>query len=449
MNMNIRSINFFKISSSALLLAGMTSAPSTTQAATESEYEQRLQEFEQRLDRMEQSAPLSSSSTYGIGKQVTGNAFNPAISVIIDGVYADYKNDPEDYALPGFALGGEAGLAPQGFSLGHSEIVLSNNIDDKFYGQFTLAIIEHEGELEIELEEAFFETLALGYGFTIRGGRFYSGLGYLNQQHQHQWNFQDAPLIYRGLFGNQYLDDGIRVSYVAPTDLFFEIGGEAFTGHKFPAGGEHEGLDSLVGFVNLGGDIGTSHSWQTGVSYWQADNIAREYGGHAHGHAGDEEVPHFEGDSTTIGLNAVYKWAPDGNYRDQNFKLQFEYFQRDDKGNIELEGSDPLEESSLDGSQDGWYLQGIWQFTRGGRVGARYDAVDSDNNGSDPDVLDEAGLLNNGHKPERVSLMTEWVPSEFSRIRLQYNKDDSYQVSDDQIFLQYTFSIGAHGAHAF
>jgi hypothetical protein len=45
--------------------------------------------------------------------------------------------------------------------------------------------------------------------------------------------------------------------------------------------------------------------------------------------------------------------------------------------------------------------------------------------------------------------MAEWVPSEYSRIRLQYNRDDSYQISDDQFYLQYTFSIGAHGAHAF
>ena len=438
-----------KKSSSALLLAGMTSAPCTLQAATETEYEQRLEDLEQRLGRVEQSAP--SSSTYGSGRQVTGNAFNPAVSVIIDGVYASYKNNPEEYNIPGFPLGGEAGLAPEGFSLGHSEITLSNNIDDKFYGQFTLAIAEHEGAVEVELEEAFFETLALGHGFTIRGGRFYSALGYLNQQHPHAWDFHDAPLIYRGLFGYQYFDDGIRASFVAPTDLFFEVGAEALTGNKYPAGGEHNKLDSVVGFVNLGGDIGDSHSWQAGVSYWQVDNVAREYGGHAHGHEADHagETPHFEGDSKTMGLNAIYKWAPDGNYRDQHVKLQFEYFARDDDGVIELEGSDPLEESSLEGRQDGWYLQGIWQFTRGWRVGARYDAVDSDNKGSDPDVLDEAGLLNNGHKPKRVSLMTEWVPSEFSRIRLQYNRDDSYQESDDQVFLQYTFSIGAHGAHTF
>ena len=64
-------------------------------------------------------------------------------------------------------------------------------------------------------------------------------------------------------------------------------------------------------------------------------------------------------------------------------------------------------------------------------------------------TLDEAGLLSNGHSPRRASVMAEWVPSEYSRLRLQYNRDDSYRLSDNQVYLQYTFSIGAHGAHAF
>jgi len=431
-----------------LVSTSLFAAVSTSSNA--SDVEVRLQELENRLDQMSQSAPAGSS--YGSGRQVTGNAFNPAISVIIDGVYASYSNKPDDYNIPGFALGGEAELAPEGFSLGHSEINISNNIDDKFYGQFTLAIAEHDGEVEVELEQAFFETLALGNGFTIRGGRFYSALGYLNQQHPHAWDFQDAPLVYRGMFGNQYFDDGIRASFIAPTDLFLEIGVEGFAGNKYPAGGEHDGLDSMVGFVNLGGDVGTDHSWQAGFSYWQADNIAREYGGHAHAHEAEEggvETPHFQGDSDVLGLNAIYKWSPNGNYRDRFVKLQFEYFKREDEGVVELEGSDPLEQTILDGSQDGWYLQGVWQFTRGWRAGLRYDALDSDNTGSDEGVLDEAGLLADGHDPRRISVMAEWVPSEYSRIRLQYNKDDSYQVTDDQLFLQYTFSIGAHGAHTF
>jgi len=429
------------------IMCALLSHSAVALSTTDETINKKLQALEQRLQTIEDEKTATSSSRSST-KQVSNSGFNPAISVILDGVYASYKNNPDDYALPGYALGGEAELAAEGFSLGHSEITLSNNIDDKFYGQFTIAIAEHDNEIEVELEEAFFETLSLGNGLAIRGGRFFSGIGYLNQQHEHAWDFYDAPLIYRGLFGNQYVDDGVRVSFVAPTDLFLELGAEAFAGKKFPAGGEPGNIGSWTAFANLGGDVGVSHSWQAGLSYWNAEKIEREYGSHAHG-AAAVEVPLFAGDSDIVGLNAVYKWAPNGNYRDQNFKLQFEYFKRDDDGTLTLLDSNPLETSTLNSEQDGWYLQAVWQFAREWRAGLRYDALDSDAQGGDSDVLDEAGLLANGHKPERSSVMAEWVPSEFSRIRLQYNRDESYQQADDQVFLQYTFSIGAHGAHAF
>lgn len=406
----------------------------------------KLQNLEQRLQAVEDKKSQDPVSRLNAGR-VSSNNYNPAISVILDGVYASYNNNPNNYSMPGYALGGEAGLAVEGFSLGHSEITLSNNIDDKFFGKFTLAVAEHDGAIEVELEEAFFETLALGNGFTLRGGRFYSALGYLNQQHEHAWDFYDAPLIYRGLFANQYFDDGVRLSFIAPTDLYLELGAEIFAGDKYPAGGSDSNIGSWVSFINLGGDINTSHSWQAGVSYWSADKIEREYA--SHDHAGTAEVPMFAGDSRIIGLNAIYKWAPDGNYREQNVKLQFEYFDRDENGGLTLLNSSPLEASTLNSAQYGWYTQVIWQFVRAWRVGIRYDMIDSDNTGSDTAVLDEAGLLSNGHSPTRTSLMAEWVPSEYSRIRLQYNRDDSYPVTDDQLFLQYTFSIGAHGAHTY
>jgi len=416
------------------------------------ELNKKLDEYEQRIESLErkdaESARAESEAREYSRRKTANNLFNPAISVIIDGVYASYKNDPADYHIPGFALGGEAGLAPEGFSLGHSEIVFSNNIDDKFYGQFTLAIAEHENEIEVELEEAFFETLSLGGGFTIRGGRFYSAIGYLNQQHEHAWDFKDAPLVYRALFGNQYFDDGLRVSVIMPTDLLLEVGAEAFSGRQYPAGGDHSGVGSWTAFTNIGGDIGVSHSWQAGLSYMSADAIKREYGVHTHADA-TAEIPLFSGDSKVVGANAVYKWAPDGNYRERNVKLQFEYFARDESGEITLLNSSPLETSTLDSKQDGWYLQAVWQLARHWATGVRYDMLDSDNSGSDADVLAEAGLLSNGHTPERISLMAEWLPSEYSRVRLQYNRDDSYQVPDDQVYLQYTFSIGSHGAHAF
>lgn len=440
--------NFYMNSAVSIALCASASISQAETEETQDDMLLRVQTLEQRIQDMEAAQSKDQRSGLSPGRRVSDNAYNPAISVILDGVYASYKNNPEDYSLPGYTLGGEAGLAAEGFSLGHSEITMSNNIDDKFYGQFTVAIAEHEGEVEVELEEAFFETLALGSGFTIRGGRFYSAIGYLNQQHEHAWDFYDAPLIYRGLFGNQYLDDGMRVSFIAPTDMFLELGSEVFAGNKFPAGGEHSGVGSWSAFVNVGGDISISHSWQAGISYWNADDISREYSSHSHGGAA-VEVPLFEGDSDIVGLNAVYKWAPNGNYRDQNFKLQFEYFKRDDEGDMTLQDSSPLETSTLSSKQDGWYLQGIWQFAREWRVGLRYDTVDSDNKGSDSEVLEEVGLASAGYTPQRSSIMTEWVPSEYSRIRLQYNRDESYQVADDQVYLQYTFSIGAHGAHAY
>lgn len=428
--------------------------------AVRRQYEARIKALEAGLQKAQENAGTARAKTEEIeatvaqiqpaaSTQTNANSLNPALSVILDGTYASYKNDPDAYRLPGFAQGEEAGLTREGLSIGHSEVTASANIDNLFFGQLTAAIADHDNQTEVELEEAFFETTGLSHGFTLRGGRFFSALGYLNQQHEHAWDFADAPLIYRGLFGNQYRDDGVQLRWVAPTDLLVEIGGEVFSGAKFPAGGEHSDIGSWTAFANLGGDIWISHSWQAGLSYWSANVDDRaDGGGHDHGGA-VLETPVFSGDSDIVGASFIYKWAPDGNPARRNFKLQLEYFTRDEDGAIRLDGSDPFESSSYRGDQDGYYVQGIYQFMPRWRAGVRYDQVDSDNRGGDRTVLDEAGLLAWGGDPKRYSAMLEWVPSEFSRIRLQYNLDKSLPDTDNQIFLQYTFSLGAHGAHPF
>ena len=361
---------------------------------------------------------------------------------------AQLSHEPDDYELPGFSLGGEAGLGEQGFSVGHSELIMDANIDDKFYGKMTLALADHDGATEVELEEAFIQTLGLGYGLTAKGGRFFSELGYLNKQHAHYWDFSDAPLVYRGLFGNQLIDDGLQMTWVAPTDTFLQLGVEMLSGSRFPAAGADNGIGATTVFMDVGGDVGLEHSWQLGLSHWQSNGIEdRESGGHAHGAA--TEVPSFSGDSQISAIDLVYKWAPEGNARDQNLKLQFEYFDRHEEGDIVMEGSAPLESSTYDGNQSGWYAQAVYQMTPQWRTGIRYDQLDSDNRGSDLDVLGEAGLDNEGLKPKRTSAMIAWLPSEYSQLRLQYNRDDSYERSGDQLILQYTMSLGSHGAHQF
>lgn len=387
---------------------------------------------------------MMSSASLAVAQQ---KSFNPDISLIIDGRYASYSNTT-DYALPGFMLGGEAGRGEQGLHLGHNELIISGDIDDLFFGKLTTAIADHEGETEIELEEAFIETRGLGAGFTIKAGRFFSELGYLNSHHAHTWDFADAPLIYRGLFGNQIKDDGVSVSWLAPTDLYLKLGAEVLRGGLYPAGGASKGgVGAHTLYMKLGGDVGASHSWQFGVSHWQASITDKQAG--VHDHAGVAEIPTFAGDSKVHAIDFVWKWAPQGNSREQNFKLQAEYFQREEDGNIELVNSSPLETSTYTGKQRGWYLQGVYQFMPRWRVGLRYDALTSDNNGSDTAVLDEAGLISNGHEPRRSTLMVDYSRSEYSRLRLQLARDESYADADNILTLQYVMSLGAHGAHKF
>lgn len=424
-------------------------------------YEQRIQALENRLEAAEKKATHANSKVKQIEETVTKsstsksafktqNSFNPAISLILDGRYASFSNNPEEYELPGFALGGESGLGEEGFSLGHTELVASANIDDKFYGQASLALHDHEGSSEVELEEAFIQTIGLGNGVTVKGGRFFSAMGYLNEQHEHAWDFADAPLIYRGLFGNQLRDDGLQVSYIAPTDTFLQLGAEAFKGSSFPAGGESDNVGAWTAFANIGGDIGVEHSWLFGLSHWQANDIdGRTSGGHAHEGEDEEETPSFSGKSKINAVDFVYKWAPNGNPSQQNFKFQVEYFDRREEGVITMLNSDPLEATRYDGEQNGWYAQAVHQFKPQWRVGLRYDQLDSNNSGADTDILEEAGLDNEGHTPKRYSAMVEWLPSEFSRIRLQFNRDQSYEDTDNQLFLQYTHSLGSHGAHQY
>ncbi len=102
------------------------------------------------------------------------------------------------YSRAGFPVVGEGGPGPNGFSLGESEVLLSANIDDKFYGQLTLAIESEDGEDHLGVEEAYIDTTGLPGGVTLRMGRFYSNIGYLNSRHTHTDSFFDRPLALPG-----------------------------------------------------------------------------------------------------------------------------------------------------------------------------------------------------------------------------------------------------------
>ena len=150
--------------------------------------------------------------------------------------------------------GGEIGPGEGSFSLGESEMTLAASVDPYFTAQLTAAIT---GEDEIEVEEAFFRTLSLPAGFVAKGGRFFSGFGYLNEVHAHAWDFADQPLVYQAFFGNQRAQDGVQLKWIAPTDLFIELGAETGNGDAFPGTRERgNGLNGTTLFGHVGGDLG-------------------------------------------------------------------------------------------------------------------------------------------------------------------------------------------------
>jgi len=366
-----------------------------------------------------------------------GNAFNPSLGVIFEGGAWSYGQDPDDWSIPGFALGGESGPAPEGFAIGETEIDISANVDDKFTAALTLPVAIEDGDAGIEIEEAWIETMTLPAGLSARFGRMFSEVGYLNDKHAHSWDFADMPLPYRALLGNQYIDDGMRLAWVAPTDLYLQLDGAILRGDGYPFGGAgHSGFGTHTLRARLGSDVGLSNSWQAGLSWLSGTAIERVSGG-------EDEPLLFSGDVDLWIADFVWKWAPDGNWRARNLKFAMEYIQRSERGRYGLPAGDEL---PWDIDQQGWYAETVYQFLPRWRLGLRYDTL----SGDDPGPAYWGTALEPGASdPQRYSLMTDWSNSESSRLRLQYIRDQVSDSSDDQFGLQYIFSIGAHGAHSF
>jgi len=188
------------------------------------------------------------------------NAFNPAISAVLEGVYSNLSQDPNRYALSGFGLNDDVSPGKRGLGLGESEFTLAANVDTRFSGSLTVALTP---ENTVSVEEAYGLVNGLANGVVPKFGRFFSGIGYLNEQHQHAWDFYDAPLAYQTFLGGQYGTDGAQIKWLAPTDQFLEFGAEIGNGDSFPGSARNRnGIGAADVFVHTGGDVGDSHSWR-------------------------------------------------------------------------------------------------------------------------------------------------------------------------------------------
>lgn len=428
--------------------------------ALRSGYETRISALEQRLRLAEAAAaaPPATPATLAVAAPAVAaspepvaaaaggaNGFNPAISLILSGLYQGSSQDPAHYAISGFQLPseGEAGPGSRGFSLAESELGLAANIDPWWRGAANISL---SGDNTLSVEEAYVQTTALGNGLSLKGGRFFSGVGYLNSAHSHTWDFVDNPLAYQAMLGTQYGDDGVQLHWLAPLDQYVELGFELGRGRSYPGtDSSRNGAGMWALTAHTGGDVGDSSSWRAGLSVLNAK--ATDQALQTTNAAGDSVSNSFNGKTRVLVADALWKWAPGGNATRTNFKLQGEYLQSTRTGELAYDLDGANRSDAMRAVQSGWYVQGIYQFMPSWRVGLRTERLDA----GTPDYgANTAELAGTGYRPSKNSLMLDFNPSEFSRWRLQLAQDKSREgVNDKQVSLQYQMSLGAHGAHSY
>jgi hypothetical protein len=431
-------------------------------------YESRLQALEQRVKAAEAAAtsatpgpaaPVATAvpvapaaatvqgapATPAVASSGGANAFNPSMSLILSGVYTRTSQDPATYAISGFQLPTDAGVGPgtRGFSLAESELGFAASIDPWLRGAANVSL---HPDNTVSVEEAYIQTTSLGNGVSLKAGRFFSGIGYLNPQHSHTWDFVDNPLAYQTMLGTQYGDDGVQLTWLAPLDRYIELGAELGRGRSFPGTGTGRNGAGMAALTShIGGDVGDSHSWRTGLSVLSAK--ANDQSLAATNAAGAAVTNAFSGSTRVWVVDAVWKWAPNGNATRTNFKLQGEYLRSTRSGSLVYDVGNADSLGAYRAAQSGWYLQGIYQFMPRWRVGLRTERLDP----GTPDYgLNATAFAASGYRPYKNTLMLDFNPSEFSRVRLQFARDRSRQGrADNQLFLQYQMSLGAHGAHSY
>jgi len=334
------------------------------------------------------------------------------------------------------------GLRDKGLGLGHSDLLARGTLGRQFSAEGVVSVATHEGHVEAGVEKLFVQTRTLPAGLQMRLGRFASQVGYLNEQHPHADDFVERPVLYRAFLGHHYFDDGVRLNWTAPTPFFLQLGAETFTGRRLSPEASHApraGVSTLS--LKFGGDLGAHQAWQAGASLLRNQRAASDP--HEHEEAADHlmhgaEAGHAHGAAFTGRrlelFDLAWKWAPNGNARQQQWRVVLE--------SARLSG---LPQHALEGRRHhGQSLAVVWRFRPDWEVGMRQDRLRAAF--AHEDHADEAAL-------NERSAMLVYKPSHKQSLRLQWTaqrKAQGFEVgARPLVALQYVVAFGAHGAHAF
>ncbi|MCY0967327.1 hypothetical protein [Parathalassolituus penaei] len=326
------------------------------------------------------------------------------------------------WQIPGVMMGGHASAYTQGVALDETSLRLNYRTLEQAYA--SIKVGSHGGS-ELSLENAF-----LGQSWqwqdvpvSAEAGQMTAFFSPYNHMHPSTDAFSLAPLGYTALLGGHVQEAGVRLM-AGDTAEGFSSGVETYQGSAYPAAGSG-GLHTL--FVRYAGESDVL-DWQ--IQGWglnahannrQDDRSASS----SHSHSGTSSTAfsgYFDGDSRASGLLLGLGWLmADG----QRLELRSEYLQMALSGSVRDSGA--TRQIEVQGDYRSWLLEPRFSWGEHS-VAGRFERLMLDNTLTGSAVAslgEEAGLINDGHNPQRLSLAWNWQYNHSTGLRLEWMKDQA------------------------
>lgn len=405
-------------------------------------YEQQINALERRLEGLESKSDANAVAAPAVPPPSnTPSGARSGFQVGLTGLFAAGGSSVDNDALENLQAGAHD-PNQNGFTVQNVELSIGGTVDPYFDAQANIIFqIDADGETVVELEEAFLTTRSLPWGLQVKGGQYFTEFGRQNPQHPHTWAFVDQPVVLSRFFGGDGLrSQGARVAWLMPADWYSEL----YVGIQNPKGetvssflnapGEDIGGHTLIDRdARNFGDLLYTARWLNGFDV--SDTVSMNLG--VSGLWG----PNASGmttDTAIYGADLYLKWQPA--YTQRGFPFVSWHTEVLERRYEAGDPGDPAQETLKD---RGLFTQALWGFKPGWVAGLRWEYATADGDTAADPLRDTR---------KRLSPNLTWYPTEYSKLRLQYNRDWTEHLPEktaDSLWLQWEFNLGGHAAHVF
>jgi hypothetical protein len=335
----------------------------------------------------------------------------------------------------------------RGFTIPNTELTLDGAVDPYFKGFSNIVFkIDGKGETGVELEEAYVLTTSLPANLQLKAGQFFIEFGRQNSQHPHAWSFLDQPVVMSRMFGSDGLrSQGLRLSWLAPTPWYSEAmvsvvnstNGTTFSFRSDASPEIHGGVAidrPVLGFR----DMLVVPRFTTSFDLTETQTVVLGASG-----AFGPNNSGADAKTAIYGVDAYWKWkSPTAAAGFPFLSLQGEaMYRRYDAARRTSVDAPLVTLPSQTFADRGAYVQLLWGIKPRIVAGLRADVATGDST-----------VFVSAFRGDRLRISPNftWYPTEFSKVRLQYNYDDRKNIATDHsLWVQFEFLLGAHAAHKF